>query len=92
MAKILLFSGVGYTGSVKEFQSNDPDLTLNGDDFQFNSAIVASGDWSLYDAVNEQGNTISLMMSGGPDADGTYKDAGDWGGAGVFHVKSIRHS
>jgi hypothetical protein len=92
MAKLILFNQTGYTNTAKEFRSNDPDLTLNGDDFQFNSAIVASGEWTLFPDVNSQGTSITLGTNGGPDTDGTYKDPADWGGTGVFHVKSIQHN
>mgnify|MGYP001449174680 CR=1 FL=1 len=92
MAKLILFNLAGFVNTAKEFRSNDPDLTLNGDDFQANSAIVASGEWNLYPDVNFQGTPISLGTNGGPDADGTYKDAADWQGAGTFHVKSIQHT
>lgn len=92
MPKLLLFNAIGYVDPVQEFQSNDPDLTLNGDDFQANSAIVASGEWTLYPDPNFQGTPISLGSSGGPDGDGTYKDPADWGGTAVFHVKSIQHN
>lgn len=92
MAKLILFNLVGYVNTAKEFRSNDPDLTMNGDDFQFNSAIVASGEWNLYPEVNFQGTPINLGTNGGPDTDGTYKDPADWNGIGVFHVKSIQHN
>lgn len=92
MAKLILFNLVGYANTAKEYQSNDPNLTLNGDDFQANSAIVASSEWTLFPDVNFQGTPIQLGTNGGPDADGTYKDPADWGGAGVFHVKSIQHN
>lgn len=43
MPKLIAFSETGYSGTTKEFRSNDPDLTLNGDDFLIKSAIVLSG-------------------------------------------------
>ena len=43
MPKLIAFSEPGYTGTSQEFRSNDPDLTLNGDDFIIKSAIVLSG-------------------------------------------------
>jgi hypothetical protein len=92
MPKLILFNQVGFINTAKEFRSNDPDLVLNGDDFQANSAIVASGDWTLFPDVNFQGTPISLGANGGPDADGSYKDPADWSGAGAFHVKSIQHN
>jgi hypothetical protein len=92
MPKLILFNQVGFMNTAKEFRSNDPDLILNGDNFQSNSAIVASGEWTLYDDVNFQGNQINLGTNGGPDMDGCYKDPADWSGSGAFHVKSIRHN
>lgn len=92
MPKLILFNQVGYINTAKEFRSNDPDLVLNSDDFQANSAIVASSEWTLYPDVNFQGTPIALGTNGGPDQDGTYKDPADWGGAGAFHVKSIQHN
>lgn len=89
MNRILLFTQAGFTGTVKELTQNDPDLTLNGDDIVFASAIVLSGNWQLYDDVNSQGNTINLSEQGGPNADGAYMDHADWGGVASFHVKSI---
>lgn len=89
MPRILLFSEAGFTGNVKELTQNDPDLTLNGDDVTFASAIVLSGSWNLYDDINQAGNLISLTDNGAPNADGAYKDHADWGGAAAFHVKSV---
>ncbi len=91
MPKLITFTEVGYNGISKEFTSNDPDLTLNGDDATFKSAIVLSGSWDLYDDVARAGTTMNLTDTGGPDADGGYKDFADWGGATAFHVKSIYH-
>lgn len=91
MAKLLAFAAAGFTGVNKEYRSNDPDLTLNGDDFVIASAIVLSGTWTLYDDVNFAGNVISLHETGGPDIDGSYKDQADWSGGAPFHVKSIQH-
>ncbi len=76
----------------KEFRSNDPDLTLNGDDFQFASAIVISGEWTLYPDANFGGNPVSLGTNGGADADGAYKDVADWGATQAFVVRSIQHN
>jgi len=89
MAKLIAFDTVGYRGMAKEYQSNDPDLTLNGDDFVLSSAIVVNGSWSLYPEVGYEGLPISLNPQGGPDTDGCYKDYADWSGTGQFHVKSI---
>lgn len=91
MAKLIVFSEPGYSGTSKEYRSNDPDLTLNGDDFIIKSAIVLTGNWSLYDDVMNGGISINLTEAGGPDADGGYKDYADWSGTDVFHVKSIQH-
>ena len=91
MPKLIAFSEPGYSGIPKEFHSNDPDLTLNGDDFVIGSVIVLSTTWTLWDEVNFQGNPITLTETGGPDTDGTYKDHADWAGAAPFHVKSITH-
>jgi hypothetical protein len=92
MPKLILFNQVGFVNTAKEFRGNDPNLVLNGDDFQANSAIVADRDWTLYADVNYEGASITLTQNGGPDNDGCYKDSADWSGAGVFHVKSIRHN
>jgi hypothetical protein len=91
MPKLIAFSEPGYSGTSQEFRSNDPDLTLNGDDFIIKSAIVLSGSWTLYDDVLSAGTSIALGEAGGPDADGSFKDHADWGGAVPFHVKSINH-
>ena len=91
MPKLIAFSETGYSGTSQEFRSNDPDLTLNGDDFIIKSAIVLSGSWTLYDDVNSAGTSISLGEQGGPDADGSFKDHADWAGDAAFHVKSITH-
>jgi hypothetical protein len=91
MPKLIAFSEPGYSGTSQEFRSNDPDLTLNGDDFIIKSAIVLSGSWTLYDDVTSGGTSIVLGEAGGPDADGSFKDHADWGGAVPFHVKSINH-
>lgn len=91
MPKLIAFSEPDYSGTSKEYRSNDPDLTLNGDDFLIKSAIVTSGSWTLYDDVNSAGNPIGLQEQGGPDADGSYKDHADWSGTAPFHVKSINH-
>jgi Beta/Gamma crystallin len=91
MPKLIVFTEVGYNGIAKEFTSNDPDLTLNGDDATFKSAIVLSGSWTLYPETASQGTPISLGETGGPDGDGGYKDHADWGGVEAFHVKSIAH-
>lgn len=98
MSRILLFTDAGFTGTVKEYTLNDPDLTLNdpdltlnGDDVTFASAIVLSGSWNLYDDINQAGNLISLTDNGAPNSDGAYKDHADWGGAAAFHVKSAIH-
>lgn len=92
MPKLIVFSEPGFTGTNKEYRSNDPDLTLNGDDFIIKSAIVLSGSWTLYDDVNSAGNAIGFQEQGGPDVDGSYKDHADWAGAAPFHVKSITHA
>lgn len=89
--KLIAFSETGYSGTSREFRSNDPGLTINGDDFIIQSAIVLSGSWTLYDDVNSAGTSIALGEQGGPDADGSFKDHADWGGAAAFHVKSINH-
>jgi len=89
MPRILLFTNPGFSGTVKEFTLNDPDLTQNGDDLAFASAIVLSGSWNLCDDVNLVGNTLTLAEAAGPNGDGAFKDPADWGGAGPFHVKSI---
>ena len=91
MSQLIPSSEPGYSGTSQEFRSNDPDLTLNGDDFIIKSAIVLSGCWTLYDDVNSAGTSISLAEQGGPDADGGFKDHADWGGVAAFHVKSITH-
>lgn len=51
MPKLITFTEVGYNGNSKEFTSNDPDLTLNGDDATFKSAIRLSGNGTLWDDV-----------------------------------------
>ena len=76
---------------LQEFRSNDPDLRLNGDDFIIKSAIVLCGFSALYDDVKSGGTSMVLGEAGGPDADGSFKDHADWGGAVPFHVKSITH-
>lgn len=91
MPKLIVFTEVGFSGSSQEFTSNDPDLTLNSEDATFKSAIVLSGSWTLYDDVASGGTAISLTEQGGPDADGSFEDHADWGGAAPFHVKSILH-
>ena len=90
MPKLIVFSGLAFTGTSKEYQSNDPDLTLTGDDFAFNSAIVASGQWMLLDTPGLTGTAITLGDSGGPDADGCFKDAADFGLLAAFHVRSLQ--
>ena len=75
MPKLIAFSEPSYSGTSQEFRSNDPDLTLNGDDFIIKSAIVLAGSWTLYDDVNSSGSSISLGEQGGPDADGTSNTA-----------------
>ena len=92
MAKLIAFAASSYASPTKEYRSNDSDLTLNGDDFVFASAIVTESDWTLYDEVGFTGNSISLSPQGGPDNDGAFRDHADWGGATPFHVKSIQHS
>lgn len=74
MPKLIAFSEPGYTGTSQEFRSNDPDLTLNGDDFIIKSAIVLSGSWTLWDEVNQHGYPISLQKQGCPEVAGAYKD------------------
>lgn len=92
MSKIIAFASSAYVAPNKEYRSNDPDLTLNGDDFVIASAIVATADWTLYDEIGCTGNSITLSPQGGPDGDGMYRDHADWGGSAPFHVKSIQHS
>ncbi|MEZ5307190.1 MAG: beta/gamma crystallin-related protein [Pyrinomonadaceae bacterium] len=92
MAKLIVFSAIGFNGTSKEFRSNDPDLVQNGDDFVVSSAIAIEGDWTLFHEPGFAGTSIGLSSSGGPDSDGTYKDSADWDGTGEFHVKSIQHS
>ncbi len=92
-AKLIVFKDSGYSTESREFLSNDPNLELNGTDSAFSSAIVASGNWTLYDAVAYQGNSINLVDNGGPELDGCYKDYADWpAGTAPFHVKSIQHA
>jgi hypothetical protein len=74
MPKLITFTEGGYNEISKEFTSNDPDLTLNGDDATFQSAIVLSRNWKLWADVASQGTDIGLSDTGGPDADGRYKD------------------
>lgn len=92
MPKLLVFENVGFSGANREYYSNDPDLTLNGANMEFGSAIVLSGSWTLYPDPNFQGTAISLAPQGGPDSDGAYKDFADWGGAEKFSVRSIQYS
>ena len=66
MPKLIAFSEPGYSATSQEFRSNDPDLTLNGDDFIIKSAIVLSGSWTLYDDVLSAGTSISLSEQGIP--------------------------
>lgn len=92
-AKLIVFKNSGYSSESREFLSNDPNLVLNNADFEFASAIVASGNWTLYDDVSYQGNSINLVDNGGPELDGCYKDYADWpAGSAPFHVKSIQHA
>ena len=90
-AKLIIFTASGYNTNSKEFQSNDPDLAINGDDATFSSAIVVTGTWNPYPEPNYAGTAITLTPPGGPDNDGTYKDFADWEGAAAFNVKSLRH-
>jgi hypothetical protein len=92
VAKLLVFENAGFLGTNREYYSNDPDLTLNGLEKEFGSAIVLSGSWTLYPDPNYQGTSISLTAQGGPDTDGAFKDYADWGGAGKFTVRSIQYS
>ena len=89
MAKLIVFNTQGFQNQSKTFYGNDPDLTLNGDDFTFAAAMVASGSWTLCSEPTRAGDVISIHAAGGPDNDGCYKDHADWGGAVDFHVKSI---
>ncbi len=89
MAKIVAFSDTGFNGKARIIQSNDPDLIINGEDFALQSAIVISGNWSLYSQTSYRGERILLNHNGGPDRDGVYKDYGDWHGSGLFRVRSI---
>lgn len=91
MPKLIAFSETGYSGTTKEFRSNDPDVTLNGDVCAINSAIVISGSWTLYEDINSAGNPIGLQEQGGPDANSTYKHHADLTGTAPFHVKAINH-
>ncbi|MCX7561578.1 hypothetical protein OS190_18605 [Sulfitobacter sp. F26204] len=92
MAKLVVFRGSNYTGASREYRSNDPDLVVNLEDFEFESAIAITGDWELFDDLGHSGNKLDLMSEGGPDFDGAYKDPADLPFAGAFHVRSIRHS
>ena len=89
MAKMVAFAQIGFNGNARQFQSNDPDLTINNEDFALMSAIVTDGKWSLYSQTNYTGDRILLNHNGGPDRDGVYKDYGDWHGSGLFRVRSI---
>jgi Beta/Gamma crystallin len=91
VAKLIVFSDVGYAGASKEYRSNDPDLAVNGDDFVFASAIVVSGQWTIYNAVSFGGDVITLSDGGGPETDGAYKDYADFAYAGAFTALSIQH-
>jgi hypothetical protein len=92
MPKLIVFSSADFGGTNATFQSNDPDLTLNGLDVDVASAFAASSQWTLYDAPGFTGNSIVLADTSGPDGDGVYRDYGDWQGGGVFHVRSIQHA
>ena len=92
MRKLIVFDTQGYQNQSKTFFENDPDLTLNGDDFTLAAAIAASGAWTLYSEPGYTGDSISLQLGGGPDSDGCYRDYADWGGSANFHVKSIQGS
>lgn len=43
----------------------------------------------LFDDVNNLGSSITLNELTGPNSEGAYKDYADWGGAALFHVKSV---
>jgi len=92
MPKLVCFESPDYNGDARQFQNNDPDLTLNNLDFTLDSAIVVTGSWDLFDQVNYSGTQITLTAAGGPDGDGAYPDHADWQGNGPFDVKSIRWS
>ena len=92
MPKLISFTVADFGAAATTFQSNDPDLTLNGADVDIASAFVASGSWTLYDQPGFQGTSITLTEAGGPDADGCYRDYADWAGTAIFHVRSIQHS
>lgn len=90
--KLVLFDTIGFSGASRTYQSNDPDLVANGEDFIFVSAIAVRGSWTLYSEVQKQGDSIQLDETEGPDLDGTYRDSADWTPAGCFHVRSIEHN
>jgi hypothetical protein len=90
LAGLIVFSEPGYTGWPRKFETDEADLVRNGSDFIIQSAIVVAGSWTLYDEANQQGNPISLTKHGGIDATGEFPNPAGWGGAGSFHVKSIR--
>lgn len=90
-AKIILFSAIGFRGSVAIFTTNDDNLVLNNRDFVFNSAIVVNGNWELFSEPARAGDMIDLRFDGGADADGTYEDYAAWGGDTAFNVQSIYH-
>lgn len=90
--KLVVFDQNSFSGTSKIYQSNDPDLVANGDDFVLSSAIAVVGSWTLYDQVGHAGTSIQLDDQGGPDSDGAYKDSADWQGATPFHVRSIEHA
>ncbi|MDZ3822863.1 MAG: beta/gamma crystallin-related protein [Pseudoxanthomonas sp.] len=90
MARALLFSNIGFQGAVREIRASDPDLVLNGRDFEFSSALVASGTLTLYAEAGYQGASIQLDAAGGPESDGAYEDHADWSGQTPFHVRSVQ--
>jgi hypothetical protein len=92
LIRLICFANTAFNGGSKEFLSNDPDLTITGDDFLFASVIVIEGNWTLYDAVGFGGNAVTISRTSGPESDGVYRDYADWSGAAAFHVKSIQRS
>ncbi len=90
--KLVLFDTIEFSGTSRTYQNNDPDLVANGEDFLFESAIVVTGGWVLYDQVNMQGNSLQFDEESGPDGDGAHKDSADWTPAGPFHVRSIEYN
>ncbi len=90
-AKLITFSDLGFRGSVIIFTTNDNNLLINGQDFEFSSAIAITGNWELFSEPSRGGENIELRTDGGSDNDGTYEDYAAWEGVGPFHVQSIYH-